>query len=376
MRLELAVITILVGSAQDVSSFAHTNICKRATPGTSINIGSPLARQHDYLPLKHLNYASNATDYTMVEDVKLPYKMPSLESIQQSIAGPSYEMNTGTNTIKVTKESYNIKELGLQVAANVVPRPTLDDVKGNRGPLSRLGFVAASFFGAYSAMFVYLLNHVLTQMSTSLYSNVGINTLALFSAAFFWDNFILSTGSFFFRSITRPNNKFKFKVLEALSYPRFIAHALLTPFLLKSSAELGKMAGIPFFNRPVAQVGAMVIASTIAVLSTINVVKGGITIDTNPRKCIKGEMTFFKHGENSFFHVLPSLLVTFVNLFIGLSVKSAGKTAMGNWMLIGSGAILSLFVPLFGSGVTKISGNFSEVILILSYVQASVAAAL
>merc|ERR1712166_1641916 len=97
--------------------------------------------------------------------------------------------------------------------------------------------------------------------------------------------------------------------------------------------------------------------------STINVVKGGITIDTNPRKCIKGEMTFFKHGENSFFHVLPSLLVTFVNLFIGLSVKSAGKTAMGNWMLIGSGA-------------TKISGNFSEVILILSYVQASVAAAL
>ena len=120
----------------------------------------------------------------------------------------------------------------------------------------------------------------------------------------------------------------------------------------------------------------MVIASTIAVLSTINVVKGGITIDTNPRKCIKGEMTFFKHGENSFFHVLPSLLVTFVNLFIGLSVKSAGKTAMGNWMLIGSGAILSLFVPLFGSGVTKISGNFSEVILILSYVQASVAAAL
>lgn len=81
----------------------------------------------------------------MVEDVKLPYQMPSLESIQQSIAGPSYEMNTGTNTIKVTKKSYNIKELGLQVAANVVPRPTLDDVKGNHSPLSRLGFVAASF---------------------------------------------------------------------------------------------------------------------------------------------------------------------------------------------------------------------------------------
>jgi hypothetical protein len=28
-----------------------------------------LARQHDYLPLKHLNYASNATDYAMIEDV-------------------------------------------------------------------------------------------------------------------------------------------------------------------------------------------------------------------------------------------------------------------------------------------------------------------
>jgi hypothetical protein len=137
-------------------------------------------------------------------------------------------MNTETNAIKVTKQSYTIKELGLQVAANVVPRPTLDDVKGNRGPLSPLGFIVSSFFGVYSAIFVYLLNHFLTQMSTSLYSNVGINTLALFLAAFFWDNFILSTGSFFFRNITHPNHKFKFKVLEALSYPRFILHALLT----------------------------------------------------------------------------------------------------------------------------------------------------
>lgn len=71
---------------------------------------------------------------------------------------------------------------------------------------------------------------------------------------------------------------------------------MLTPFLLKSSAELRKMTGIPFFSRPIAQIGAMVIASTTAALSTVNVVKGGITLNTNPRKCIKGEMTFQTGG--------------------------------------------------------------------------------
>jgi hypothetical protein len=56
------------------------------------------------------------------------------------------------------------------------------------------------------------------------------------------------------------------------------------------------MTGIPFFSRPIAQIGAMVIASTTAALSTVNVVKGGITLNTNPRKCIKGEMTFQTGG--------------------------------------------------------------------------------
>jgi len=368
--------TFLLVSPHDVSSFAHNNMCKRATPGTSINVGSPAKRHHEYLPLKHLNYANNATDYSsMMQEVILPYNVPSIETISQSNA-PSYEMESTTNTIRKDRRSRNVKDLGLPVTSTVIPRPTLDDVRGNRGRLTPLGFVSSSFFGIYGVLFLYLLKHVVMKMSSSLYSNVAINTLALFSGAFAWDNLILWGGSVGFRNITRPNHRFKFKVLEALSYPRFILHAMLTPFLLKTSAELGKMAGIPFFNRDIAQVGAMVIASTIAILSTYNVIKGGIKLDDSPRKCIKGEMTFFIHGEKSIFHVLPSLLVTFVNLFIGMSVRGMGRTTMGNWIIIGSAAILSLFVPLFGSGVTKITGNFSEIVLIASYIQASAVASL
>jgi hypothetical protein len=305
----------------------------------------------------------------MIEDEITAYPVPSFEVISRSNA-PHDELEATRNTITESKQSYNVQELGLQLTSTTVLRQICD--KGNHDSIKPLGIVSSSFFGVYGVLFLFLLNHVMTKMGTSLYTNAATSILALFSAAFAWDNLVLWGGSVGFRSINIDSpNTLKFKILKALSYPRFILHAILTPYLLKTSAELGKMAGINFFDRNIVQISAMIVASTIACLSTHNVVKGGIKLDDSPTNCIKGEMTFFIHSIKSIFHVLPSLLVTFVNLFIGMSVRAKGYAEMGNWMIIGSSAILSLFVPLFGSGVTKITGNFSEIVLIFSYIQAS-----
>lgn len=176
MTTRLTIATFLLSSAC-VSSFAHSIVSKRATPGTSIAIGSPTKRYHEYLPLTHLNYANNSTDYIpSINEDKLQYDIPSFLEISQSDA-PHYELQDGASTIRDIKQSYGTTEPGIPLTTAKSPQFVGDTKKRDRGPLSQIGVVSSSFFGVYGVLFLLLLKYIMTEMGGSLYSNIGRNTI-------------------------------------------------------------------------------------------------------------------------------------------------------------------------------------------------------
>jgi hypothetical protein len=57
----------------------------------------------------------------------------------------------------------------------------------------------------------------------------------------------------------------RYKLLKYLSIPRFIFRAAGVPFLFKTTAEIGKLAGLKHFDKPLVQICALVVATFLAV---------------------------------------------------------------------------------------------------------------
>jgi len=84
----------------------------------------------------------------------------------------------------------------------------------------------------------------------------GAALVALISAALVYDNTIISIGA----SIGYGS------LLETLSYPRFIMHALLTPFLMIAASQVGAAGGIRWTGSPAWKVFIWLLAGCMLVL--------------------------------------------------------------------------------------------------------------
>ncbi len=118
-------------------------------------------------------------------------------------------------------------------------------------------------YAGYTIFSMLILYEIMNEKNILLVSStsLGEKALALTVIGLIWDNLVITVGSLFFRDV--EDDKSKYDILKALSWPRFTLHATL-PLECITVAELGKAAEVGFLQSYPVQ-AAIIVASIVLV---------------------------------------------------------------------------------------------------------------
>ena len=229
------------------------------------------------------------------------------------------------------------------------------------------GFIAPTIFGAYGAILIFLLYEL---RNANYPFTFGNKALAFVTGAVSWDNLVISLGSVFFKDARF--DPVKYGMLKVLSYPRFIFHAVGVPFLLATTAEIGRAAGVKFLDNDLLQLALVAVALTVAVTDRLTFTRStGIDLDRfedSPPKSLERDLTWFTYKVPSFSYVIPSIIVSLVNLAVGVAARGTNES-VGNWLIVSAVAVIvGSALPGY---IMRFTGNAGEVAMLVCYVKAA-----
>lgn len=222
--------------------------------------------------------------------------------------------------------------------------------------------IAIGSYVYFTVSFIYLIYEI-TKLDMEM--TMGSAALYLVTISLFWDNFIVALGSIFFRDAHMNQNKFQ--VLTILSYPRFILHAVAVPLQCITISEMGKTAGVALLKIEFVQMmvilGSLFLIVSTEILPEIilkthhvdNVLqKPASLLEKCKRKIVK-----FSHKNPSLLHIIPSIIVIFFNIFVGiLSLLKDDDRELSMWLIsAGTCGLLGNALP---QPLVTFTGNASE----------------
>ncbi len=128
----------------------------------------------------------------------------------------------------------------------------------------RNDLIAPGIYAVFTTLLIFIIYQLRDAIVTT---TLGSKALAVVTGALIWDNLIITIGSLFFRNV--EENPTKYKILEALSYPRFTLHAVGVPFQCVTIAEMGKVGGVEFLQGDLIQM--VIIGVAFVVVSNIHI---------------------------------------------------------------------------------------------------------
>lgn len=193
----------------------------------------------------------------------------------------------------------------------------------------------------------------------------GALLVAMISAGLVYDNAIIGLGATIGAG----------PVLEALSIPRFVMHAWLTPFMMIAATRIAVSAGVGWAQSTVWRVVVWILVLGGVAIGTVEYVFG---LELYP-SCYKGILRYTGNLSPTQLCFpdqipvqgggppIPSIVGNVVNLAVGFAIwRSFGWL----WLMAGSLVMFaSAAVPVSGFGLAP--GNGGEVVLMLSMAAAA-----
>lgn len=200
--------------------------------------------------------------------------------------------------------------------------------------------------------------------ASDLPDSIGTTALLWTSLAVGWDNLIIGLGKPVFGDAETDESQYK--ILKALSYPRFTAHAVLIPYLYITVADIGKAIGVEVLQGDNITTIMLVVATVVAIASRANFVNGpGIDIADRSKfapTAVERSLLWFGYIEPKALFVLPAILLSLFNCYVGVNGFQAGNQQAGIYMLISGAAVL--YGNAKPSDLKKILAQLGEVIML------------
>ena len=190
----------------------------------------------------------------------------------------------------------------------------------------------------------------------------GAPLVAMIAAALIYDNLIISLG------MTIGVGP----LLELLSWPRFVMHALLTPFMMIAATQIASAGGVRWADSPQWRTGIWVLVVAMVLLGVYEHLLG---LELVPA-CFDGVLRYTTNLYPAHFcgpdyqavagsgPPIPAILGNIVTLIIGFALwRRSGWV----WLILGALAMFAAAaVPMSGFGMAP--GNAGEVLLQLAFV--------
>lgn len=193
------------------------------------------------------------------------------------------------------------------------------------------------------------------------YRAPGAAVTALIVGGLIYDNLIVSLGALIGPGWT----------LQALSWPRFALHALLTPFLMIAATQIAVSGGVRW---AASRRWTFIVWFLVVAMAAIGAFEGLIGLETVPA-CFDGVLRYTANLYPSHFcsenqvavrgsgPPIPSIVGNIVTLVVGFSLWRASGWP---WLLLGALVMFAAAaVPIGGFGLAP--SNAGEVLLLLSY---------
>ncbi|MDO8964028.1 MAG: hypothetical protein Q7W30_05970 [Coriobacteriia bacterium] len=179
--------------------------------------------------------------------------------------------------------------------------------------------------------------------------SLGAFTVALPIALLVWDNAIVALGA------TIGDGP----LLVALSWPRFVGHALLTPIWILTAFEYARRAGAVRLGARWTRIAEWALYIAMAVLGFVRSV---VLLEFKP--VIQGDLFYYTNGGGFPGPPIPALVMVVVLIVAGVSVLRRTGWA---WMLAG-GVVMFVAAAIPTSVVGFFPSNAGEVALSLALV--------
>ncbi|MDR2722938.1 MAG: hypothetical protein LBB54_04345 [Cellulomonadaceae bacterium] len=178
--------------------------------------------------------------------------------------------------------------------------------------------------------------------------SLGALTLILPIAGVVWDNAVVALGT----SIGEG------ALLTALTWPRFVGHALLTPIWIITAVAFGQRAGIAWLHTRAVAIGQWVLYALCVIAGLLrSVIFANMTLATD-------HGLLYYRNTGSFGPPVGSIIMLLVVLVIGIMVWQRAHTF---WMTLGALFMLAMTaIPIHLVGF--IASNSGEVIMAASLV--------
>ncbi|NTU71457.1 MAG: hypothetical protein HGB10_06525 [Coriobacteriia bacterium] len=179
--------------------------------------------------------------------------------------------------------------------------------------------------------------------------SLGAFTLALPIALLVWDNAIVAAGA------TIGDGS----LLVALSWPRFVGHALLTPIWILTGFELMRRVGAPRLQGRVSVIAEWVLYLAMA---TLGFVRSVVLLEFEP--VIQGDLFYYTNGGGFPGPPVPALVMVVVVIVAGVIIW---RRTGWSWLLAGGVVMfVAAAVPISVAGFFV--SNAGEVALSLAFV--------
>jgi len=234
----------------------------------------------------------------------------------------------------------------------------LDNIPSSLGP--------SAFFLVFAAMLGKLFFEI---QDSTLPTTIGTASLLIVTAAVGYDNLIIGLGANVFANAREDDNVRE--ALKWLSYPRFVLHAVAVPFLYVTAAEIGKAAGVEWLQGDLIQNGIPVASAALAIISRVRFFQSpGIELENfddgkTPEDALERELLWFTYKEPEFLYVVPSIILAFWNIAVGVGafrLDEADAHAAGLWLIASAVGVLT--GNAMKSYVARFTGNLAEVVML------------
>ncbi len=179
--------------------------------------------------------------------------------------------------------------------------------------------------------------------------SLGAFVVALPIALLVWDNAIVAVGA------TIGDGS----LLVALSWPRFIGHALLTPVWILTGFEYARRVGVPWLQRRSSLYAEWILYLAMAALGFVRSV---VLLRFEP--VTQGDLFYYTNGGGFPGPPIPAIVMVVVVIIGGAAVL---RRTGWRWMLVG-GVIMFVAAAIPASVVGFIVSNAGEVALSLALV--------
>jgi len=230
--------------------------------------------------------------------------------------------------------------------------------------------LAPSIFAISTAALIVITN-AFSDMLVNVEPTIGLMALLLVTGTLAWDKIIISLGSVFFRDV--ESNETKYKLLEALSFPRFISHSLFLPLQCITVAEMGKYAGLGFLQNDLVQAAIVVGAFAVAIEESTDFVRtNALTLtmwEDSPPDALERDIVKFTYEDPKFKYVIPAIVVSLTTLGVGIVTlfTDAENMELAIWLIFAASTTL-----IGNSGKqSTFTGNLGEICMQFGFLEAA-----